>query len=143
MDDRSEKISNHEDIITQEPPSKKYVLCLISNDGFLLIITPIQTFLQESLNWGNILPMPITTSAKKALRGSQRKKIFNLRRKSDIVSLTKQMKKFILEKKTEEALALLPKFQKAIDKAVKSRVLKKNTASRKKSRTVSAIKRIS
>lgn len=78
--------------------------------------------------------MPITSSAKKALRASNRKKIFNSKRKSELQSVTKEYKKLILNKKEEEAKKLLPKLQKAIDKAAKRGLIKKNTASRKKSR---------
>ena len=49
----------------------------------------------------------------------------------------------ISEKKIEAAQALVPKAYKAIDKAAKRGVIKKNTANRKKSRLVAAIKKIS
>ena len=78
--------------------------------------------------------MPITKSAKKALRGSKRKRVFNLRRKSEMQSVIKEYKKLVLAKKTDEAQKLIPKLQKVIDKAKKRGVIKKNTASRKKSR---------
>jgi len=48
----------------------------------------------------------------------------------------KEYKKLILAKKTEEAKKLIPKLQKVIDKAKKKGIIKKNTASRKKSRLV-------
>jgi len=80
--------------------------------------------------------MPITSSAKKALRASKRKKVFNTRRKNEMQSVIKQYKKLIANKKNEEAQKLIPKLQKAIDKAVKRGVIKKNTAARKKSRLV-------
>lgn len=83
--------------------------------------------------------MPITKSAKKALRGSKRKRVFNLRRKNEMQSVVKQYKKLVLAKKSEEAKKLIPKLQKAIDKAAKRGVIKKNTASRKKSRLLKTI----
>ncbi len=83
--------------------------------------------------------MPITSSAKKALRSSKRKKVFNLRRKNEMQSVIKEYKKLVSAKKTEEAKKLIPKLQKAIDKAVKKGVIKKNTASRKKSRLMKTI----
>lgn len=46
----------------------------------------------------------------------------------------KEYKKLLAGKKGEEAKKLLPKLQQAIDKASKKGVIKKNTASRKKSR---------
>lgn len=84
--------------------------------------------------------MPITKSAKKALRVSDRKRVFNLRRKKNIEHVVRDIKKLIKEKKTAEAEKLLPQVYKAFDKAVKGNTLKKNTASRKKSRIASLIK---
>ncbi len=78
--------------------------------------------------------MPITSSAKKALRSSKRKKVFNLRRKNEMQSVIKEYKKLVAAKKTNEAQKLIPKLQKVIDKAQKRGLIKKNTASRKKSR---------
>jgi small subunit ribosomal protein S20 len=78
--------------------------------------------------------MPITTSAKKALRGSQTKRGFNLVKKELINKTVKQIKKLIAEKKVKEAKALMPQVQKILDKSVKTGLIKKNTASRKKSR---------
>jgi small subunit ribosomal protein S20 len=80
--------------------------------------------------------MPITKGAKKALRASKRKHIFNLRRKEAMKSAVKNFKKLILEKKKTEAQKLVPEIYKAIDKAAKRGVIKKNTASRKKSRLI-------
>lgn len=78
--------------------------------------------------------MPITSSAKKALRASKRKQVFNLRRKEAMKDTIKQYKKLITAKKPDEAKKMLPALQKAIDKAVKRGVIKKNNAARKKSR---------
>ncbi len=83
--------------------------------------------------------MPITKSAKKALRGSKKKRVFNLRRKNEMQNVIKQYKKLILAKKADEAKKLIPKLQKAIDKAEKRGIIKKNTASRKKSRLIKTI----
>lgn len=83
--------------------------------------------------------MPITTSAKKALRGSKKKRVFNLRRKNEMQGVIKEYKKLISAKKTAEATKLIPKLQKVIDKAEKRGIIKKNTASRKKSRLMSKI----
>ena len=84
--------------------------------------------------------MPITKSAKKALRASRRKQVFNLRRKSELSRVIKEYKKLVANKALNEAQKLLPKLQKAIDKAAKKGVIKKNTASRKKSRLVKKLK---
>ncbi|MEK7669506.1 MAG: 30S ribosomal protein S20 [Patescibacteria group bacterium] len=83
--------------------------------------------------------MPITSSAKKALRSSKKKKVFNLRRKNEMQNVIKEYKKLVSAKKTEEAKKLIPKLQKVIDKAEKRGIIKKNNASRKKSRLLKVI----
>ncbi|MDD3662538.1 MAG: 30S ribosomal protein S20 [Candidatus Pacebacteria bacterium] len=78
--------------------------------------------------------MPITKSAKKALRGSLKKKAANDRNKKAVKESIKKIEKLVKEKKNDEAKKLLPVAQSAIDKATKKGVYKKNTASRKKAR---------
>ncbi|MBI2108972.1 MAG: 30S ribosomal protein S20 [Parcubacteria group bacterium] len=78
--------------------------------------------------------MPITSSAKKALRVSKQKKVFNDRRRRHMRSTIKEVRDLIVAKKLSEAKTLLPKAYAAIDKAAKRGVIKKNTAARKKSR---------
>jgi len=85
--------------------------------------------------------MPITSSAKKALRASQKKRVFNLRRKSAYDDVVKKIKKLVADKKGAEAQKLLPQAYKTIDKAAKMNTIKKNTASRKKSRLAKFIKK--
>lgn len=84
--------------------------------------------------------MAITASAKKAHRASLKKHVFNLRRKRALTETTKTVKKLITTD-TKEAAKSLSAAYKAIDKAAKRGVIKKNTASRKKSRLALAIKR--
>lgn len=81
--------------------------------------------------------MPIIKSAKKALRGSKRKKVYNDRRDKAMKIAVKEVKKL----SGTEAKAKLAEAYKAIDKAAKRGVIKKNTASRKKSRLAKAIKK--
>ncbi len=78
--------------------------------------------------------MPITQSAKKALRGSLVKKAMNDRNKKNIKESVKKIEKLVKDKKQSEAKKLLPEAYSVIDKAAKRGVIKKNTASRKKSR---------
>ncbi len=87
--------------------------------------------------------MPVIKSAKKALRGSQRKRIFNLRRKRTMKDAIKVVGNLVSTKKQDDANKELPKAYKAIDKAVKRGILKKNTAARKKSILARSIKGIS
>ena len=78
--------------------------------------------------------MPITRSAKKALRQSKRKRVLNLKRKDAIKDIAKKIKRLAAEGKHAEALTLLPEAYKALDKAAKKDTIKRNTAARKKSR---------
>lgn len=77
--------------------------------------------------------MPITSSAKKALRGSIRKNETNALTKAKIKDSVKGFKLAVSkgEKKTEE---LLSKAYKELDTAAKKNVIHKNKASRLKSR---------
>ena len=85
--------------------------------------------------------MPITKGAKKAHRASERKRVFNVRRKGEMKDVTKEVQKAVVGGDTKKAKELLPKAYKAIDKAAKRGVIKPNTAARKKSRLSAAIKR--
>ena len=85
--------------------------------------------------------MAITASAKKAHRASLRKHVFNLRRKREMLSSIKDVKKTLTTDGSAAAEKLLPRVYKAVDKAVKRGILKKNTGSRTKSRLVSTIRR--
>ena len=85
--------------------------------------------------------MPITKSAKKALRSSGRKRVFNLKRKNTMTDVVKKVKKLALANKFSEAEALLPKAYQAIDKSAKGGIIKKNTAARKKSRLAALVKK--
>ncbi len=87
--------------------------------------------------------MPITSSAKKALRASKTKRVYNQRRKDAMGGVVKKIKKFITDKNTKEAASLLAQAYQAIDKAAKTNLIKKNAASRKKSRLSKLIKKAS
>jgi small subunit ribosomal protein S20 len=77
--------------------------------------------------------MPISASAKKSLRASEKKRLFNDRRRKTMRLIIKDISDLVKEGKISEAKNLLPNAYKAIDKAEKRGVLKPNTASRKKS----------
>ena len=83
--------------------------------------------------------MPITQSAKKAIRGSLRKKAFNDRRKRVMKEVIKKIEKTIKTDKAEASKMLSNAFQ-IIDKAAKKGVIKKNNAARKKSRLSRLVK---
>ncbi|MDE0243698.1 MAG: 30S ribosomal protein S20 [Candidatus Kaiserbacteria bacterium] len=76
--------------------------------------------------------MPITASAKKEIRASGRKHIYNLRRLRAMRTLMKQL---IIKHRSGDKEAVKEGYrlaQKAIDKAAKCGVIKERTASRKK-----------
>jgi len=81
----------------------------------------------------------ITKSAKKAIRQSARRKEQNLVYKNKIKKLVKEALLFVSTKKSAEAKKLLPKIYEALDKAAKVGVIKKNNASRRKSRLTKLI----
>ena len=78
--------------------------------------------------------MPITKSAKKALRVAGRKRLVNDRRKKALKESVKKVERAIRDKKADIARASLSVAFSAIDKAAKAGVIKKNTAARKKAR---------
>jgi small subunit ribosomal protein S20 len=83
--------------------------------------------------------MPITKSAKKAIRVSARKKSYNDRHKKAIKEIMKKVAKLAKTDK-KEAEKILSSAYKTIDKAAKRGVIKKNNASRKKSRLAKLLK---
>jgi small subunit ribosomal protein S20 len=86
--------------------------------------------------------MPITSSATKAIRSSAKKRVYNIRREVAIDRAMKDLKKLILAKDKKGAQALLPTIYQALDKAAKTGFIKKNTASRKKSRASAAVRKM-
>ena len=84
--------------------------------------------------------MPITSSAKKAIRVSARKKLVNDRRTRTMKDEVKKLEKAVKTGKKEDAAKMISVTFAAIDKAAKRGVIKKNTASRKKARMARLIK---
>lgn len=84
--------------------------------------------------------MPITQSAKKALRQSVRRHKQNLARKEAYKKAVKEYRKLIAAKKLNEAKTLLPRVYQALDKAAKTNVIARNKASRLKSRLAKLLK---
>lgn len=85
--------------------------------------------------------MAITSSAKKAIRSSEKKRVFNLRRMSALRNTTKALAAALVAKNLGEVEKLLPAAYQAIDKALKRGIIKANAAARKKSRLAAALKR--
>jgi small subunit ribosomal protein S20 len=78
--------------------------------------------------------MANTKSAKKAQRVSERRYVFNARRKKTMKDSVKVVSKLITAKDAKGAQKALPELYQAIDKAAKNGTIKKNTAARMKSR---------
>lgn len=78
--------------------------------------------------------MPITTSAKKALRQNKTRHARNLVKKENYKKAVVKYRKLVVAKSIDEAKTFLPTVFKALDKAAKTKVIEKNKASRLKSR---------
>ena len=78
--------------------------------------------------------MPITKSAKKLIRVSSRKKVFNDARKKTMKDAIKNIEKMVASGKKADAVKMLPGAYQAVDKAARANVINKNNAGRKKSR---------
>jgi small subunit ribosomal protein S20 len=89
------------------------------------------------------ITMPNTKSANKAMRQSRRRNIINARTKSKFKSALKNTRTLISESKVADSAESLKKAMSALDKAVKKKVIHKNTASRRKSRLAKAIAKLS
>ena len=85
--------------------------------------------------------MAITSSAKRAIRTAARRRVYNVRRLDTMRESIKDVKKMAIAKKFDEAEKALSSVYKAIDKAAKRGVIKKNTAARKKSRIVAFLRK--
>lgn len=85
--------------------------------------------------------MPVIKSAKKRLRQEKKRRVRNLDQENKMKKLIKEVKTLVSENKIKEAKELLPRIYKVLDKSAKKGVIKKNTASRKKSRIAALIKK--
>ena len=83
--------------------------------------------------------MPRTKSAKKALRQSATRNKRNVAKDNALKSLVKKYRKAAEAGKTAEAVEMLPQVYKALDKAAKTKLIKKNKASRLKGRLTKAV----
>ncbi len=86
--------------------------------------------------------VPIKKSAKKYMRVTDRKTLKNRKIKGVLKNAVKQTKESLTAGKIEDAQKSLKAAIKAIDKAAQKKVIKKNTAARKKSRLNAMVKKI-
>ena len=85
--------------------------------------------------------MAIIKSAKRNIRSSARKAVYNTRRNKAMKDAIKEVRNLIVVKDKKVSAEALSKAYKAIDKAAKTNLIKKNTAAHKKSRLAKAIKK--
>ena len=83
--------------------------------------------------------MPKIQSAKKALRQNIKRRKANVKKKTELKSVIKQYKKLVSENK-EEAKKYLSQVYKKLDKSAKVNLIRKNKASRVKSRLSRLVK---
>ncbi|MBI2054719.1 MAG: 30S ribosomal protein S20 [Candidatus Sungbacteria bacterium] len=84
--------------------------------------------------------MPITKSAEKALRQSERRRVRNVIKKDAYKAAVKKVRALALSGNKKEVGAAVSLAYKALDKAAKTNVISKNTAARKKSRLIKFVR---
>ena len=84
--------------------------------------------------------MANTASAKKYIRSSAKRTELNNIYRNNYRKNIKKILALLQKGKKDEALKLYPITQKAIDKAIKKGILKKNTGSRKKANLIKKLK---
>ena len=83
--------------------------------------------------------MPNTKSAERRMRSNARKNLHNRSIKSNLRGVEKEFRALVTGGKKDEATKALPGVHSAFDKAVKSGVMPRATANRKKSRLALAL----
>lgn len=87
--------------------------------------------------------MAITKNAKKAQRVSEHRRVANDSRRRTLKETVKDVRKNIANKEEKAIKSTLSLAYKALDKAAKSGVIKKGTASRRKARLAKAVAKAS
>ena len=85
--------------------------------------------------------MPNTKSSSKDLRQKKKRTQRNSRTKNNLKTLFKKIDKALNGSDQNKVLELTKKFQSLVDKAVKTKIIKKNSAARKKSRLFQALRK--
>ncbi len=83
--------------------------------------------------------MPNLQSAKKELRKTAKRRPANLKKKQQLRTAVKNIRRMVAGGDAATAAKELPGVYKVIDKSAKSRIIKKNTANRLKSRITLAM----
>ena len=80
-----------------------------------------------------------TKSGKKATRVNARRRVINIRKSRAVKTADRSIQKLVEAKKMKDAAKMLPEAYAAIDKAIKTGVLNKNTGARMKSRIARSV----
>jgi len=118
------------DISRRETKRFKHLDFIISN-LFRISIFEFSAFVKN---------MPIIKSAKKALRQNISRRKKNIKKKIELKSAVKQYKKLVASGEKDKAKTYLSTVYKKLDKSAKANLIKKNKASRVKSRLSKLIK---
>lgn len=103
--------------------------------GLSVSIVLIVLLLQKVSRGGILYAiMPVTRTAKKALRQNVRRRAKNVAAQAELKKTLKQFKKLVADKKAAESSQSLALVYQKLDKAAKTGLIKKNTANRLKSR---------
>ena len=86
--------------------------------------------------------MPITSSAKKAIRAGKHKRVFNLRHKNQFDKDLKAFRSAVSAKDKSAANKLIVSVYRSLDKSAKTGFIKANAAARLKSRAMAALKKL-
>jgi len=84
--------------------------------------------------------MPVTKSAAKALRQNVKRRKVNLTKNRKLKETVKLYKNLVTSGKIQEAESYLPNVYKLLDKSARTNLIKRNKASRLKSRLSHALK---
>ena len=87
--------------------------------------------------------MPILKQAKKRMRADRKRRLINLRVTSELKTLDKKANALLADKKLAEAKKVIIELTSKLDKAAKKHMIHKKTASRKKSRLLKRLHKLS
>lgn len=85
--------------------------------------------------------MPIKKSAKKYMKSSRKRNEHNVLIKKQMRQLVKKVRDYLKSNDLKKATESVREAVRSIDRAAGKKIIKKNTASRKKSRLASALKK--
>ncbi len=84
--------------------------------------------------------MAHSAQAKKRIRQSEKRRIRNKSKKSEIRTLTRRLREHVAEKDGDKAKALLPRLFSRLDKAAKTNVFHRNNVARQKAKATRLVR---